>query len=70
MGTEKIVLRPLFKMHQTVFHITPGSDPGVILDWRYNRMADFFEYYVSTGYANNYWCIESELTTEKIYNII
>lgn len=60
----KVTFSHEFDMYQRVFHITPDSLPGIIIDIRYSILFGV-TYLVTFGFANEGWCFEHELTTEK-----
>ncbi len=54
-----------YNIGQKVFHITPSSDPGIILEGRQYLSDGTWQYLVATGYGTSYWCGEEELSEEK-----
>ena len=64
-----MIKKPKFKIGNKVFHITPESDCGVVLDVRFSYLTGLHEYY--TTFAANtetLWYYEHELSDTKIYN--
>ena len=59
---------PKYKILQTVYHITPESDEGVIIDISYKVSTDEIQYLVALGFNNEMWCLERELSSNKIFN--
>ena len=58
-------IRPRFEINQEVYHRISG-DKGIITDWRYYRTMDEVQYLVNSGYGQDYWSTEIELSTEKV----
>lgn len=62
---DKIEIKsPKFKLLQEVYHITPGSSKGTILDIQYFFSTQSFKYYVTFGINNDAWCVEEELSNK------
>jgi hypothetical protein len=55
------IKEPKFKLLQEVYHITPGSGKGIILDITYYFSINAFKYYVTFGINNDAWCVEEKL---------
>lgn len=56
-----------FDLYQSVYHVTPESEKGIILSRRTYPDLNRKEYLVAVGFNNEMWCIEEELTTERIF---
>lgn len=62
------MIKPKFKIGQKVYHVTPDSDQGVILDCIYYLRSDRWMYMVTFGPDKNpieYY--EDELSTSKTF---
>jgi hypothetical protein len=55
---------PKYKMLQEVYHVTPESPKGVIINIRYSIIYGI-DYNVTFGVDSDVWCYEHELTTER-----
>jgi hypothetical protein len=59
-------INPRFKISQKIYHITPDSPMGVILNWRYCGLEKYFEYLVTFSPDNaTIWYLENELLESK-----
>jgi hypothetical protein len=59
---------PKYNIGDKVYHITPESESGVILDASYSLLNDRWQYRVTFGIKDNdYWYEESELSANKIF---
>jgi len=52
---------PKFELNQQVYHITPGSSKGTVLDIAYYLSIKQYKYYITFGINNDCWCVEQEL---------
>lgn len=60
--------KPKYNILDTVYHITPESPKGIVLNIKYLYLENRHEYLVSFGAVNdNMWCYEHELTTQKTF---
>lgn len=59
--------RPVFNIGDKVYHITPDSTCGVILNIRYLCVEDTFEYLAAFAHDDSKWCYEHELQTNKSF---
>jgi hypothetical protein len=48
-----------------VWHITLESEKGIVIDVMYKYRADQFEYLVSTGFGQEFWCFAEEISKER-----
>ena len=59
---DKIELRkPKFNIGDEVFHVSPGSCKGIILDITYYFSTKNYKYLVTFGINNDCSCMESEI---------
>lgn len=58
-------IEPKYDITDTVYHITPESEKGIIIDWKYHRIDNEIYYLVATGFGASHWCTQHELTEEK-----
>ena len=60
---------PIFKINQEVYHITPYSDKGIIVDINYCVRTKQISYNVLFGRSieDNIWCHEYELSENKVF---
>ena len=56
---------PAFKIRQPVYHITPDSPKGYVINIRYNFFDKAFEYHVAFSHEFSDWCYEHELILDK-----
>lgn len=62
--------QPKFKIGDVVYHITPGSDKGVVLDATYSLLTNRWLYRVTFGIRDNdYDYYEHELVTTQTFNL-
>ena len=54
--------KPKFHIGQEVYHITPESDKGVIIEVNYSYAFGIHTYTVATGWGVQHECAEHELT--------
>lgn len=52
-----------------VYHVTPESPKGVIIERRYYPDTNEWEYLVSYGFNTSAWCDEEELTEKRQLDI-
>ncbi len=66
---NQITIKHKFDVGETVYHITPESPPGIVLEWTYYSYSRKVRYKVVYGHDSNneVWCDEIELTEDKIY---
>lgn len=57
-----------FKKYQMVYHITPESPKGIIIERRIYDDGDK-EYLISYGFGQASWAFEEELSEDKILDI-
>ena len=58
-----------FGKNQMIYHVTPESSKGIIINRRYYPDTDECEYLVSYGYGTSAWCDEEELTDKRTLDI-
>jgi len=56
-----------FNITDTVWHVLPDGDRGVIIDIRYYFLHDYYEYFVTFGVGRTGWFLESELSATRIF---
>lgn len=57
-----------YNITDKVYHITPESDAGVVLDCRYSLLADMWEYLVTfSPTQESMWYYEHELSETKVF---
>lgn len=60
--------KPKFEIGERVYHITPDSDPGVVLDCNFSMRENAWSYLVTFGpEKDSLFYYEDELTTSKIF---
>jgi len=58
-----------YNLSEKVFHVTPESDQGTVLDARYSMFYDKWEYLVTfTPNVESLWYFEHELSTSKTFS--
>lgn len=62
--TTNSIPQPLFIIGQTIYHITPESGKGYIIDIRYNYKDNTHEYLVTWGPTVDGWYFDTELSLE------
>ena len=58
---------PKFKIGQKVWHVTPESPMGIILNANYSLRYNEWTYTVSFSHDSEFDCIEDELSTNKTF---
>lgn len=57
-----------FDIGERVFHITPESDCGVVIDIKYSYLTGLHEYLVTFGaHSESLWYYEHELSKNKVF---
>ena len=58
-----------FDIGDSVYHVTPDSPQGVIIDISYSVSKKHYQYNVSFGHEANdtVWCEEVELSESKVF---
>lgn len=57
---------PKFKIQDKVYHVTPDSPEGIIIDIRYSFLTGVFEYQVAfSATEQSLWYYEHELSRTK-----
>ena len=64
---DKVVVRPMFKEGQKVWHVAPDSETGVVIDWSYRYSTGLIYYTVALGFDKEVQCLENELSITKTY---
>ena len=57
-----------YNIGDKVYHITPESPTGIVVDIRYYFSSDDYEYHVAWSPSEYNWYTGNELTVSKIYN--
>jgi heat shock protein HspQ len=61
---------PKFNIGSTVYHITPESDRGVVIDIKYSYLTNMNEYQVAFSFdKESLWYYEHELSNNKTFNV-
>lgn len=64
------MVSPKYKIGDYVFHITPESNQGVIIDISYSYLTGLHQYRVSFSPDNEgLWYYEHELSNNRVYKI-
>ena len=58
---------PMFSIGQKIYHKTPESDAGIIVDMYYQFGNKTYYYLVSLSYEKSTWCKETELSETKLF---
>ena len=58
---------PQFNIGDTVYHVTPDSERGIIVDISYSYRTNLNKYLVSISFDKSEWCDEVELSYNKIF---
>jgi hypothetical protein len=56
-----------YKIGQDIYHVTPDSPKGVIIDASYSFHTNKVSYAVAWDFSNESICAEHELTEDKIF---
>lgn len=59
------ITEPKFTIKDEVYHTTPGSSKGIVLDIAYYFSVKQYKYYVTFGINNDAWCVEEELSYKQ-----
>lgn len=63
-----MINKPKFSIGDKVYHLTPESSPGIIINIIYYFNTQKYTYVVATGWNEESYCDEFELSLER--NII
>ena len=55
-----------FNIGDKIYHKTPESPQGIIVDISYLLSTGEVKYCVAQGFKDECWCVERELTKDKI----
>jgi|WetSurMetagenome_2_1015567.scaffolds.fasta_scaffold1005993_1 hypothetical protein len=55
-----------FEIGQRIYHLTPESGVGIILNISYNVRTREIQYLIALGFNKEVWAFEQELSNEKI----
>lgn len=58
---------PKFKINDKVYHVTPDSREGIVTNIIYYYRSGNFVYEVCTGFGEEFYCKEEELSHDKIF---
>ena len=63
------VYNPKYKIGQHVFHNTPESDKGIIINIAHDFASNSVQYEIAFGRRaeDNVWCNEVELSESKVF---
>lgn len=63
------VYKPKYQIGQHIFHATPESDKGIIVNINHDFVSNVIKYEVAFGRRaeDNIWCDEVELSESKIF---
>jgi hypothetical protein len=56
-----------YNIGDRVYHVTPESEVGIVVDWRYSAYSRVYSYLVTWGIDDTNWYIDVELSDTKIY---
>ena len=56
-----------YNIGDEVYHVTPESDKGVVVDWRYNAYSGIYGYFVTWGPKDADWYVATELSETKVF---
>lgn len=60
--------KPIFNMLDKVYHVTPESPQGVVIDIRYTYSTDMYEYQVAfSAESQSLWYFGLELSNTKTF---
>lgn len=60
------IRKPKFRIGEYVYHVTPDSEVGVVLNIFYDYQFKSHCYKISLGFGQLVECYEEELTDEKV----
>lgn len=59
---------PKFNIGDAVYHVTPDSDKGIVINIKYEYLTSLHEYQVAfSADTESIWYYEHELTTTKTF---
>ena len=61
-----VQFKPEFEIGEKVYHITPESEQGIIIDISYLCSKSIVSYLVAIGWNNEVWALGRELSKTKI----
>lgn len=61
------IVKPRFALGQRVWHTTPESSCGVVVDARFSLKLEMWLYTIGIGFETESYCYESELSASKVY---
>ena len=64
---KEIRFIPEFNIGDVVYHKTPESDAGVIVNIKYYTLTNIITYMVAIGFGREYECVAEELSASKVY---
>lgn len=56
-----------YRLGQEIYHKSPDSDKGIIVDITYSYRTKLHSYLVSIGIDKSGWCDELELSVDKVF---
>jgi len=59
--------RPKYNIGDKVYHVTPDSEQGIVVNVIYYFKTDEFVYQVAVGWSGSYYCDEKEISIEKTF---
>jgi len=62
---EITIPQPKFNINDDIYHITPGSNKGIILDISYSFRLKMYRYRVVFGIGDDNWYDEEEINKDK-----
>ena len=64
-----MIEKPKYHINEKVYHITPESQQGIIIDINYSYLTKLHQYQVTFGPDTNPgWYFEHELSKSKVFN--
>lgn len=58
-------MKAKYSINDEVYHVTPDSPLGVIIEMRYYYGSNKLEYLVVWSHIDSSWCLEHELIKDK-----
>ena len=66
---NEITIKPKYSIGDKVYHITPESPVGIVINWKYYGHTKSFEYCIAFGLGDNEtdWYAAHELNKNKLF---
>ena len=62
---KMISFKTKYQIGDYIYHRTPESEKGLIIDISYSVRKQEINYLVAIGFNNEVWCLEGEIQSEK-----